>query len=127
MSGWEWGRSQGERLGQGLVADERTGSWEKKNVGLGDEVRQRWRSAVQVEEEPAEEQRDLKELGGQPAVQMQGERGARVGGGMKEVDWTGTEGQERWEVESLGPGLDLGDAEGQGELGEVEYHRLTPH
>lgn len=28
-SEWEWGRSQGERLGQGLVADERTGSWEK--------------------------------------------------------------------------------------------------
>lgn len=126
MSGWEWGRSQGERLGQGLVADERTGSWEKKNVGLGDEVRQRWRSAVQVEEELAEEQRDLKELGGQPVVQMQGERGARVGGEMKEVDWTGTEGQEHWEVELPGPGLDLGDVEGQGELGEAECHRLTP-
>lgn len=53
---WEWGRSQGERLGQGLVADERTGSWEKKNGELGDEVRQHWRLVGQVEEEPVEEQ-----------------------------------------------------------------------
>lgn len=69
-SEWEWGRSQGERLGQGLVANERTGSWEKKNGGLGDEVRRRWRSVEEVEEELAEEQRGLLGLGVQPVVQM---------------------------------------------------------
>lgn len=36
---WEWGRSQGQRPGQGLVADERTVSRERKNGGQGGEVR----------------------------------------------------------------------------------------
>lgn len=55
-SGWEWGRSRGERLGQGLGAYERAESWEKKNEGLGDGVRLRWRSVEQVEEVLVEEQ-----------------------------------------------------------------------
>lgn len=81
------------------MAYERTGSWEKKNGGLGEEVRRRWRSAEQVEEELVEEQQGLLGLGGQPAVPMMGEREERVLGEMKGVDWTGTEGQEGWEVE----------------------------
>ncbi len=109
------------------MADERTGSWEKKNGGLGDEVRRRWKSAAQVEEELAEEQQGLLGLGGQPVVQMMGERGERVGGEMKGVDWTGTEGQEGWEVELLGPESGSGGVGGQGELGEEECHRVTPH
>lgn len=77
----------------------RTGSWEKKNGGLGDEVRLRWRSAEQVEGELAEEQQGLGlGLGGQPVVQMMGEKVERVEEEMKGVDWTGTEGQEGWEV-----------------------------
>lgn len=69
-SEWAWGRSRGERLEQGPVADERTGSWEKKNGGLGDEVRRRWWSVEWVQEELAEEQQDLLGLGGQLVVQM---------------------------------------------------------
>lgn len=46
---------------------------------------------------------------------------------MKGVDWAGTEGQEGWEVELLGPELGSGDAGGQGELREEECHRVTPH
>lgn len=109
------------------MADERTGSWEKKNGGLGDEVKRRWRSAEQVEEELAEEQQGLLGLGGQLVAQMKGERGVRVGGEMKGVDWTGTEGQEGSEVELLGPELGSGCAGGQGELGAEECNRVTPH
>lgn len=109
------------------MADERTGSWEKKNGGPGDEVRRRWRSAEQVEEELAEEPRGLLGLGGLPVVQMMGERGERVLREMKGVDWTGTEGQEGWEVEWLGPGSGSGCVGGQGELGGEECHRVTPH
>ena len=83
-----------------------------------------------MEEELAEEQKGLlglPGLGGQRVVQMKGEKGVRVGGAMKGVDWTRTEGQEGWEVELLGPGSGSGGVEGQRELGEEEYHRVTPH
>ncbi|KAK9513997.1 hypothetical protein VZT92_027489 [Zoarces viviparus] len=126
-SEWEWGRSQGERLEQWLVADERTGSWEKKNGGPGDEVRRHWTLVEQVEEELAEEQQGLLWLGGQPVVQMMGEREERVLGEMKGVDWTGTEGQEGWEVGLMGPESGSGGAGGQWELGEEECHRVPPH
>lgn len=76
------------------MADERKGSWEKKNGGLGDEVKRCWRSVEQVEEELGEEQQGLLGLGGQGVVQMMGERGEKVGGEMMRVDWTGTVGQE---------------------------------
>lgn len=109
------------------MADERTGSWEKKNGGLGDEVRWRWRSVEQVQEELGEEQQGLVGLEGQSVVQMTGERGERVEGEMKGVDWTGTEGQEGWEVELLVPELGSGGVGGQRELGEEECHRVTPH
>ncbi len=126
-SEWEWGRYQGEQPGQGLVADERTRSWEKKNGGLDDEVRLRWRSVEQVEEELVEEQQGLLGLGEQPVVQMKGEKEERVGGEMKGVDLTGIEGQVGWEVESLVPELGSGGAGGQRELGAEECHRVTPH
>lgn len=126
-SEWEWGRSQGERLEQGLEADERTGSWEKRNGGLGDEVRRHWRLVEQVEEEQAEVQQGLLGLGVQPVVQMMGEKGERVEGVMQGVDWTETEGQEGWEVELPVPELDSGGVGGQQELGEEECHRVTPH
>ena len=89
-----WGRSREGQLGQGLVADERTGSWEKKNGGLGDEERRHWRLVEQAEEEPAEEQQGLLGLRGQPVEQMKGEKGEKVGGEMKGVDLTGTVGRE---------------------------------
>lgn len=116
-------------MGQGRVADERTGSWEKKNGGLGDGVRWRWRSVeqVEVEVELAEEQWGLPGLEGQPGVQMMCEMGERVGGEMKRVDWTGTEGQEGWEVELLMPELGSGGAGGQRAQGEEECHRVIPH
>lgn len=126
-SGWEWGRSQGERLGPGLVADERTRSWGKKNGGLGDEGKWCWRSAEQVEVELAEERWGLPGLGVQPVEQMKGEREVRVQGQMKGVDWTGTVEQEGWEVELLGPVWGSGGAGVQVELGEAGCHRVTPH
>lgn len=98
-----------------------------KNGGLGDEVRRHWRSAEQVEEELAEEQLSLLGLGGQAAGQMMGERGEKVGGEMKRVDWTGNEGQEGWEVESLVPELGFEGAGVQQELVEEECHKVTPH
>lgn len=119
--------SQGEQPGQGLVLDERARSWEMKNGALGDEGRkQGWRTGEQVEEELAEEQRDLLGLGGQPLVQMQGEREVKEGGEWKEVGWRGTVGQEGWEVELRGRGLGSGGVVDQGELGEG-CHRVTPH
>lgn len=56
------------------MANERTESWEKRNVGLGDEVRWRWRLVERVAEEVVEEQLDLLGLGWQEVVQMLGER-----------------------------------------------------
>lgn len=109
------------------MADERTGSWEKKNGGLGDEARRRWRSAEQVEEELGVERKGLRGLGGLQVVQMKSERGVRMGGEMKGVDWTGTVGQEGWEVELPEPGRGSGGVEGQEEPGEEGCHRATPH
>ena len=111
------------------MADERTGSWEKKNGGLDDGVRRHWRSVeqVEVEVELAEEQWGLPGLGGQPGGQMMREMGERVGGEMMGVDWTGTEGQEGWEVELLVPELGSGGAGVQREQGEEECHRVIPH
>lgn len=126
VSEWEWGRPQGERLGQGLVADERTGNLEKKNGELGDEVRQHWRLAGQVEEEQAEERLGLSGLEGQPVGQMKGEKGVTVGEGKRGVDLTWAEGQKGWVVEILGPCLGSGVVVGQ-ELGEEECHRVTLH
>lgn len=65
-----------------------------------------------------EERQGLSGLGGQLVVQMKSERRVKVGGETKVVDLTGTEGQEGWEVELLGPALGSGVAEGQWELGE---------
>lgn len=109
------------------MADERTGSWEKKNGGAGDEVRRHWTLVEQVEEELTEEQQGLLGLGGQPVVQMMGEGEERVLGEMKGVDWTGTEGQEGWEVELLGQGSGFGGAGGRWERREEECHRASPH
>lgn len=109
------------------MADERTGSWEKKNGGLGDEVRRCWRSVERVEEELAEEQQGLPGLVGQLVAQMKGERGVRLGGEMKGVDWTGIEGLAGSEVELLGPDLGSGCVGGRGELGAEECNRVTPH
>lgn len=82
-----------EQRGQGAVANERTESWEKKNGGQGDELRQRWKSADQAEEVLEAEQKGLPGLRGQSVEQMKGERGVKVGGEMKEVDWTRTAGR----------------------------------
>lgn len=109
------------------MADERTGRWGKRNGGLGDGVRRRWRSAEQAEEEPEEERRGLLGLAGQPEVQMMGERGEKVGGEMTGVDWTGTEGQEGWEVGLPVPESGSGGAGGQRAPGEEECHRGRPH
>lgn len=82
---------------------------------------------MQVEEELAEERQGLLGLGGQLVMQMMGERGERVLGEMKGVDWTGTEGQEGWVVELLGADSGSEGAGGQAELGEEECHRLKSH
>lgn len=87
-------------------------------------MRRRWRSEEQVEKEPAEERQGLM---GQLAGQTKGERAEKMGGGMKGADWTGTAGQEGWEVELPGPGLGSEGAGGQVELEEEACHKVTPH
>lgn len=109
------------------MADERTRRWEKRNWGLGDEVKQHLRSVEQVEEELAGEQLGLLGLEGQVVVQMMGEREEKVGGERRRVDWRVSEGQEGWVVELLALELGFEGVAGQQELVEEECHRLTLH
>lgn len=73
------------------MADERTGSWEKKNEGQGDEVMGCWRWADQVEVEPVKGQLGQSE---QQMGQKTDERVGKRGREKKSVDWRGIVVQE---------------------------------